>query len=173
MTKGCFVKGSWMRPCDKPQVRVPCSAPGVLCRRGVWRQGHQRVTKPMSYVAALHLYRIKLGTKLIRSLHLLWLGQGHSLYKGPRVTGIWSLQQLSVHCFALLHRSTNQTSAACCLECPTQGGGGVHQSLMEATPCAALTRVLFVSRHKQCPLRRACASRQVVPQSPPPKDKKE
>ena len=36
----------------------------------------------MSYVAALHLYRIKLGTKLIRSLHPLWLGQGRSLYKG-------------------------------------------------------------------------------------------
>ena len=29
------------------------------------------VTKPLSYVAALHLYRIKLGTKLIRSLRLL------------------------------------------------------------------------------------------------------
>ena len=29
----------------------------------------------MSYVAALHLYQIKLGTKLIRSLHPLWLGR--------------------------------------------------------------------------------------------------
>ena len=34
------------------------------------------VTKPMSYVAALYVYRIKLGTKLIRSLHLLSLIQG-------------------------------------------------------------------------------------------------
>ena len=29
------------------------------------------VTEPMSHVAALHLYRIKLGTKLIRSLRPL------------------------------------------------------------------------------------------------------
>ena len=29
------------------------------------------VTKPMSYVAALHFYRIKLGPKEIRSLRLL------------------------------------------------------------------------------------------------------
>ena len=36
----------------------------------------------MSYVAALHLYRIKLGTKSIRSLRLLQLGQGRRLYKG-------------------------------------------------------------------------------------------
>ena len=36
----------------------------------------------MSYVATLHLYSIKLGAKLIRSLHPLWLGQGRSLYKG-------------------------------------------------------------------------------------------
>ena len=36
----------------------------------------------MSYVAAQHVYRIKLGTKLIRSLRLLWLGQGRSYYKG-------------------------------------------------------------------------------------------
>jgi hypothetical protein len=36
----------------------------------------------MSYVATLHLYRIKLGTKLVRSLRPLWLGQGRSLYKG-------------------------------------------------------------------------------------------
>ena len=36
----------------------------------------------MSYVTALHLYRIKLGTKLLRSLRLLQLGQGRSLYGG-------------------------------------------------------------------------------------------
>ena len=35
----------------------------------------------MSYVAALHLYRIKLGTKLI-SLRPLYLGQGCGYYKG-------------------------------------------------------------------------------------------
>ena len=34
------------------------------------------------YMAALHLYRIKLGTKLIRSLRPLWLGQGRSHYNG-------------------------------------------------------------------------------------------
>ena len=34
----------------------------------------------MSYVAALHLYRIKLGTKIIRSLRPL--GQGRSFYHG-------------------------------------------------------------------------------------------
>ena len=31
----------------------------------------QFATKPMSYVAALHLYQIKLGSKLIRPLRLL------------------------------------------------------------------------------------------------------
>ena len=36
----------------------------------------------MSYVAALRLYRIKLGTKLIRSLRPLWLGQGGSFDNG-------------------------------------------------------------------------------------------
>ena len=41
----------------------------------------------MSYVAALHLYPIKLGPKLIQSLHLPWLGQGRSLYKGEREGG--------------------------------------------------------------------------------------
>ena len=35
--------------------------------------------KPMSYVAALHLYAIKLRTKLLRSPRLLLLGQGRSL----------------------------------------------------------------------------------------------
>ena len=48
------------------------------------------VIKPMSYVAALHLYRIKLGTKLIWSLRLLQLGQGRSFYKGGGgVCTIW------------------------------------------------------------------------------------
>ena len=36
----------------------------------------------MSYVAALHVYRIQLGAKLIRCLSPLWLGQGRSCYKG-------------------------------------------------------------------------------------------
>ena len=33
-------------------------------------------------LAALHLSRIKSGTKSIRSLRSQWLGQGRSLYKG-------------------------------------------------------------------------------------------
>ena len=36
----------------------------------------------MSYVAALHLYRIKLGTKLIRSLRPPRPGQGRGYHKG-------------------------------------------------------------------------------------------
>ena len=40
------------------------------------------ITKPMSYVAALHLYRINSGPKLTRSLRPLWLGQGRSFYGG-------------------------------------------------------------------------------------------
>ena len=39
------------------------------------------VTKLMSYVAALHLYRLKSGTKLIQSLRPLQVGQGRSFYK--------------------------------------------------------------------------------------------
>ena len=47
------------------------------------------VTKPISYVATLHLYRIKLGTKSIWSLRPLWLGQGCSYDKGGRgITGL-------------------------------------------------------------------------------------
>ena len=57
------------------------------------------VTKPMSFVAALHLYRIKLGTKLIRSLHPLWLGQGRSLYKGGGgYNDLWAQSSKSSTC---------------------------------------------------------------------------
>ena len=47
------------------------------------------VTKPMSYVAAQHLYRFKLGTKLIQSLHpylrrSFYRGGGVAISKQPR-----------------------------------------------------------------------------------------
>ena len=42
------------------------------------------VTKPMSYVAALHLYQIKLGTNFIQSLRPLWLGQGRRYHQGGK-----------------------------------------------------------------------------------------
>ena len=35
----------------------------------------------MSYVAAQHLYQIKLGTKSMRSLRPLWLGQGRGFHR--------------------------------------------------------------------------------------------
>ena len=38
-------------------------------------------------LAALHLSRIKSGTKSIRSLRSQWLGQGRSLYKGDLPMG--------------------------------------------------------------------------------------
>jgi len=44
---------------------------------------------------------------------------------------------LSVHCFALLHRSANQTSAECCLEgLFSQRGGGyvLHEVLSAPKP---------------------------------------
>ena len=57
---------------------------GVAYTRGGGGGIGKLVTKPMPYVAALNLYGIKLGTKFIRSLRLLYLGQERRVIKRHR-----------------------------------------------------------------------------------------
>ena len=71
----------------------------------------------MSYVAALHLHRIKLGSKLIWSLRPLWLGQGRSHYNG----GYQKSPDFPCCKFCFVPRWSLWSGRDCGL-----GGGGVH-----------------------------------------------
>ena len=66
----------------------------------------------------------------------------------PLVTGIRSSPQHSMHSFAVLHRTTNQSSAKCCLKFTTRGGHRMFLGLYGSR----LPHPLVPVSHESCTL---------------------